>query len=67
MNSEVNLYNNSSNTMDVYLPTPRKEIYKNSFVYSGGMAWNSLPSVVKECQDLETFKTCLRQFYYSRN
>ena len=66
MNFDVNGYNTrSSNTMNVHLPTPRKEIYKNGFIYSGGKTWNALPSDVKESTNIESFRRNLRQFYYS--
>ena len=42
--------------MNVYLPTLKKDIYKNSFLYKGGQVWNRLPDVVKDSPNLEILK-----------
>ena len=42
--------------MNVYLPTLKKDIYKNSFLYKGGQVWNRLPDVVKDSPNLEVFE-----------
>ena len=47
--------------MDVYLPFVRKDIFKNSFIYAGGVLWNALPSVIKHVTDLDDFKCIYRQ------
>ena len=43
-------------SMNVYLPAVHKEIYRNSFLYSGGKLWNELPDFVKNSTNIETFK-----------
>ena len=43
-------------SMNVYLPTVHKEMYSNSFFYSGGKFWNELPDFVKNSTNIETFK-----------
>ena len=60
MNFDINGYNTrGTDGMNVYLPTLKKDIYKNSFLYKGGQLWNRLPDVVKDSPNLETFK-----YYY---
>ena len=57
MNFDVNGYNTrSTDTMDVYIPKPNKEIYRNSLLYKGGIIWNSLPDEVKESSNIDEFK-----------
>ena len=51
-------------SMNVYLPIDHKEIYINSFLYSGGKLWNELPDFVKNSTNIETFKRHYR-FYKS--
>ena len=43
-------------SMNVYLPTVQKEMYKNSFLYLGGKLWNDLPDFVKNSTNIDTFK-----------
>ena len=38
------------------LPRPRNNIFKNSFLYSGGNLWNNLPTEFKLITNLDTFK-----------
>ena len=57
MNVDVNGYNTrSTENMNIYVPRPRKEIFRNSFAYQGGVTWNALPEYVKESPDFESFK-----------
>ena len=57
MNADVNEHNTrGAQNMNVYLPRPRIEKYKSSFLYKAGELWNALPLSVKESSDLETFK-----------
>ena len=57
MNFDINGYDTrGTDGMNVYLPSLKKDIYKNSFLYKGGQLWNRLPDVVKDSPNLETFK-----------
>ena len=38
------------------LPRPRNNLFKNSFLYSGGTLWNNLPTKFKLITNLDTFK-----------
>ena len=39
MNFDVNGYGTRGSDVDLYLPTLRKEVYRNSFMYKGGKLW----------------------------
>ena len=53
MNFDVNGYDTrGANSMNVYLPTAHKEIFKLSFLYKGGALWNELPDNVKDSETL---------------
>ena len=57
MNFDINGYDTrGADSMNVYLPTLKKDMYKNSFMYKGGQVWNSLPDLVKDSPDIDTFK-----------
>ena len=57
MNFDINDYDTRGTYgINVYLPTVKKDIYKNSYLYKGGQVWNRLPDVVKDSPNLETFK-----------
>ena len=57
MNFDVNGYNTRGcDNMNVYIPRPHKEIYRNSFAYQGAVLWNSLPPEIKESENLNAFK-----------
>ena len=43
----------------VYLPIPRTELFKRSVYYYGATLWNSLPSEVRLCDNIENFKNKL--------
>ena len=43
----------------LYVPKPRLELTKKSFIYNGAMLWNSLPDHVRYAPGLECFKTLL--------
>lgn len=49
---------NSDNKLNV--PIPRTNYYKNSFIYSGAMLWNSLPYEVRQTECLGQFKSLLK-------
>ena len=61
MNFDVNGYDTrQNNTMNVYLPQIHKELFRNSFQYSGGVLWNTLPENIKQAPDLNCFKALLK-------
>ena len=43
MNFDVNGYDTRGSDMELYLPTLRKESYRNSFMHMGGKLWYDLP------------------------
>ena len=56
MNYDVNGYDTRASDMELYLPTLRKEAYRNSFMYMGGKLWNDLPEFVQNSANIESFK-----------
>ena len=56
MNFDVNGYDTRGSNMELYLPTLRKESYRNSFMYMGGKLWNDLPECVQNSANIEPFK-----------
>ena len=56
MNFDVNGYDTRGSDMELYLPTLRKESYRNSFMYMGGKLWNDLPEFVQNSANIESFK-----------
>ena len=56
MNFDVNGYDTRGSDMELYLPTLRKEAFRNSFMYMGGKLWNDLPEFVQNSSDIESFK-----------
>ena len=43
----------------IYLPVPRTELFKQSNYYYGDTLWNSLPSEIRLCDDIDDFKNRL--------
>ena len=41
------------------IPLPRTNYYKNSFVCSGAVLWNSLPSAARQATSLNNFRRLL--------
>ena len=67
MHFDIHGYNTrEAGSMNVYLPAVHKEIYRNSFLYSGGKLWNELPDFVKNSTNIEVFKRNYR-IYKSLN
>ena len=56
MNFDVNGYDTRGSDMELYLPTLRKEAFRNSFMYMGGKLRNDLPEFVQNSSDIESFK-----------
>ena len=56
MKFDVNDYDTRGSDMELYLPTLRKESYRNNFMYMGGKLWNDLPEFVQNSAHIESFK-----------
>ena len=56
--SEINSKRNTraSHRGDFVVPKPRLEIFKKSLVYTGATEWNTLPTDIKDCQTVDSFK-----------
>ena len=47
---------------NLYLPIPESEFHKKIFFYRGARTWNNLPSNLKECNTLNSFKVQLKNY-----
>jgi hypothetical protein len=45
-----------ANSMNVHVQHAKTEVLKKSLFYNGGRLWNQLPEVVKESENIDTFK-----------
>ena len=54
---------NSNNHLKV--PRPKLEVFKRSFVYSGSVLWNSLPSHLKKCKSVMSFKKLFYSYMHN--
>ena len=52
--------NEFRHTHSLILPRPHNNLYKSSFLYSGGSLWNNLPSALKCIKNKTVFKTKLK-------
>ena len=55
----------STERNDIILPFPKKEICKRSFMYNGASVFNSLPTFLKECDNIYDFKKQYKAFYFN--
>ena len=57
MNFNVNGYDTRGSDMELYLPTLRKESYRNSFMHMAGKLWYDLPDFfLQNSANIESFK-----------
>ena len=61
--SDVTEYLLKDSVNKLALPLPRTNFFKNSFSYSGGVLWNSLPSDPRRAKSLSDFSHLLNSFY----
>ena len=47
----------SSSPLQLYIPKPKIEFFRQSFVYSGSSIWNELPKDIQNAKSLNKFKT----------
>ena len=56
MNFDVNGYDTRGSDMELYLPTLRKDMYRNICMYMGGKLWNDLPEFVQHSVSIESYR-----------
>lgn len=66
MDIEIRKVPNRSHNMNLYLPFPESEFYKNILFYRGARDWNVLPDQLKNCNNLDIFKKKLKLFIKSK-
>ena len=49
----------------ITLPEPRIDLFKTSFSFSGASLWNTIPTQIKSCNSLISFKTQLHKWFRS--
>ena len=62
MNCDVNQMNTRSHPMNLYVPSVTSQFGKKSFKYAGAIAWNGLPSDLKDIYIYNSFKSKLKMF-----
>ena len=62
------IYSNTRATSRfITLPKPRIDLFKTSFSFSGASLWNAIPTQIKSCNSLTSFKTQLYKWFTSRS
>ncbi len=56
-----------ANNMNVVVPKPNVETFRNSFMYQGSILWNSLPPHFKYASTHDSFKKRLykKEYFYA--
>ena len=54
----------NSDSLNVVIPKPILEIFKQSFRYSGPKTWNSLPPSIQNAVTLSSFKRTYKAKYF---
>ena len=54
----------NSDSLNVVLPKPNTELFKQSFRYSGPQKWNSLPNELQNYHTLSSFKRYYKQKFF---
>ena len=52
------------NMLNVVLPKPNLECFKNCFRYAGGKIWNSLPSAFQNAKYIDVFKRMYKDNFF---
>ncbi len=65
MASEVNVRNTrNTDSLNVYIPKPNIECYRQSFTYAGGKIWNDLPINIQNAPSVEAFKYAYKKLNF---
>jgi hypothetical protein len=48
----------------IYIPKPRSNNMKNSFMYDGAKLWNSIPKEIRERKSLSSFRNIIAAHIY---
>ena len=56
---DISKYNLRDCVNKLAIPKPRTNYLKNSFIYSGAVLWNSLPSDLRQAESLNIFRNKL--------
>ncbi len=53
-----------ADNMNVVVPKPNVEIFRNSFIYQGAISWNNLPPHLKYATTHDSFKRLYKKEYF---
>ncbi len=53
-----------ANNMNVVVPKPNVETFRNSFMHQGAISWNSLPPHLKYVTTHDSFKRLYKKEYF---
>ena len=56
------MHNHNRRNSNFRLPKPKTEQLKRTFRYSADQIWNSLPTDVRQCKSLSSFKLSVKHF-----
>jgi hypothetical protein len=50
---------------NVYVPFPRKDVFKSSFIYNSSHLWNDMPNDLKDLTSLSDFKMSIKKYVFT--
>jgi len=53
----------SSSNFQLYTPRPNTELFRNSFIFSGTLIWNSIAEYINTASSVKHFKTLYLRWY----
>ena len=62
LNGRETRFNDFNN---IYVPFPRKNILKSSFMYHASHLWNDMPNDFKDISTLPVFKGLLKKYVFT--
>ena len=63
--SNVNEYQLRNSEINVVIPKPRTNYFKKSFLYNGGLTWNSISKEIRSATSLGSFKYKFKAYRFS--
>ena len=54
----------NANSLNVVIPKPNMECFKQSFTYAGALHWNQIPSAIQNAPSFDHFKNKYKELYF---
>ena len=51
-----------ASNLNLNIPKPKTSTFMNSFSYQGPLIWNTLPTNIRDSNNIQTFKTHLKEY-----